>query len=158
MDASLKKKGFISFFFPLLWLCKKLSSTQDSHTFLGNYHFLESCRNQPNIWYHNNMVISSTKTGLLWNLDLIYDKTIVLTIWVGSRYLVISPFPHMDLHRQTFRLKAWTTNTWGQGEISLAVSSSKLFPCALKSYEMSETSSLPACYARKDMTCRRLHF
>lgn len=124
-----KRLQIIGFF---LALQKVLQHTRLVHRYC---HFLESCRNQPNIWYHNNMVISITKTGLLWNFNPIYDKTIVLTIWIHSRFLAITPLPHRDLHRQMFKLNAWTTDTRSQREISLAVSSSKLLAHALKSYE-----------------------
>lgn len=127
-----KKKGFKLFIF-FLALQKVLQHTRLMHRYC---HFLESCRNQPNIWYDNNMVISITKTGLLWNFNPIYDKTIVLTIWIHSSFLAITPLPHRDLHRQMFKLNTWTTDIRSQREISLVVSSSKLLPHALKSYEV----------------------
>lgn len=81
-----KKKGskYRLGFFLALW---KFFSKQNSCC------CLESCRNQCSIWYHTNMVISVTKTGLLWNLNAIYDKTIVLTFGYTADFqqLLLSP-------------------------------------------------------------------
>lgn len=72
VDACLKnleRLQIISFFF--LTLQKVLQPTRLMHRYCC---FLESCRNQPHIWYQNNLVFSVTKIGLLWNFNPIYAK------------------------------------------------------------------------------------
>lgn len=110
-----KQKG-LQIIYCFLTLKNVLQHTRLTHRYC---HFMEHCRNQPNIWYHNNKVTSITKTGLLWNLSPFYDKIIILAVWIHSRFLAHAP-----------------TNTGSQREISLADSSGELFSCALRSYEV----------------------
>lgn len=66
---NLERLQIVSFFF--LTLQKVLQPARLRHRYCC---FLESCRNQPHIWYHNNLVFSITKIGLLWNFNPIYAK------------------------------------------------------------------------------------
>lgn len=66
---NLERRQIVSFFF--LTLQKVLQPARLRHRYCC---FLESCRNQPHIWYHNSLVFSITKIGLLWNFNPIYAK------------------------------------------------------------------------------------